>query len=411
MGVIFVALQIIVLLWFGYWLFISFFGFGKAKENIQHEPMKRFIMLIAANNEENVIGDILDNLKLQNYPKDLYDVCVIADNCNDKTADIGREKGAMVLEHYYLPGEPKGKPYAIKYALENIDLNKYDGVCIFDADNLVTVNYLQEMNNHLCEGHRLIQCNLDTKNPRDNFITLSYATSYYMMNRFWQLAKSRLGLGNAIGGTGFCVESGLFKEIGWTAQSLTEDLEFTMQALLKGIKTHWCHYARVLDEKPTEFKASCVQRLRWARGHWDVCFKYSGKLIKKGILERDMSAIDGAMYLLNPGKVVVATLIGVMFYLSLFSKNPLYDPFIPMWVYAIIIVFNLFCISIAIKDSNDKKITTIKSYISLLFISYSYIPLFVWSLITYKNKTWVTTKHTRSVDKLNENDNLKSLEV
>lgn len=391
----FIIIQIFVLLWFSYWLIISLFGFGKAKPMEMKDPKSKFLLLIPAHNEDSVISDLLDNLKALDYPKELYDVCLIADNCSDQTAAIGYQKEVMVLEHFYLPGEPKGKPHAIRYALETVDLDKYDAICVFDADNLVSLNYLKEMNNHLLEGHRLIQCYLDTKNPNDNFITLSYATSYYMMNRSWQLAKSRLGLGNAIGGTGFCVERQLFNEIGWTAQSLTEDLEFTMQALLKNVKTHWSHYSKVYDEKPTNFKVSCIQRLRWARGHWDVCFKYAWPLLKKGFKDKDMCAIDGAMYLMNPGKVVVASIISIMFYLTLFSGVPLYDPFIPMWVYAVMILFNLCYIAISLLDAKHR-INPIKAYASLLFISYTYIPLFMWSLVTFTKRVWIRTEHTKS---------------
>jgi cellulose synthase/poly-beta-1,6-N-acetylglucosamine synthase-like glycosyltransferase len=409
------ALQIGILVWYGYWLIISLFGFGKAKAMEMRDPKSRFLILVPAHNEEAVIADLLDNLNQLDYPKHLYDVCLIADNCSDGTAAIGYAKGVTVLEHTYMPGEPKGKPYAMKYAFDMMDLSQYDAFCVFDADNLVTLNYLKEMNNHLLEGHKIVQCYLDTKNPKDNFITLSYATSYYMMNRSWQLAKSRLKLGNAIGGTGFCVHMDLLDEIGWTARSLTEDLEFTMQALLKGVKTHWSHYSKVYDEKPTNFWFSCIQRLRWARGHWDVCFKYSMPLLWKAIRDRDMCALDGAMYLLNPGKVVVATLVAVSYY-SVLSTNvvlytaemglgwdtlmhaafqPLYKPFVPMWVYGVMIAFNLVYISIALRDSMQR-INPIKAYLSLLFISYTYIPLFMWSLVTFTKRVWVRTEHTKS---------------
>lgn len=394
---IFISVQVVVLIWFSYWLIISLFGFGNAEQMEMQEPKNKFLILIPAHNEENVVEDLLVNLKQLDYPDHLYDICLIADNCSDDTANIGYRQGVMVLEHSYLPGEPKGKPHAMRYALETVDLDTYNAVCVFDADNLVTLNYLKEMNNHLIAGHRIIQCYLDSKNPNDNFVTLSYATSYYMMNRSWQLAKSRLGLGNAIGGTGFCVERELFNEVGWTAQSLTEDLEFTMQALLKGVKTHWSHHSKVYDEKPTDFKASCIQRLRWARGHWDVCFRYSGKLIRKGIKERDFCAIDGAMYLLNPGKIVVTVLLSGMFYASLIAHNPIYTPFIPIWVYAAILLFNIVYIGFAVRDSGQD-IKVLKSYVSILFMSYSYIPLFFWSLITFKNRVWVRTEHSKSTN-------------
>jgi len=397
---VFIGLQIFLLICWGYWFLISLFGFGKAKKALNKAPQKKFLLLIAAHNEEKVIGALVENLLNLDYPKELYDVYVIADNCTDKTAEITRKIGGGVIEHTSLPGEPKGKPYGIKYAIDFIgdDLTKkYDGVAIFDADNLVSLNYLREMNNHLLQGEKLIQCYLDSKNPNDNWITLSYATSYYYMNRSWQLAKYRLGLGNAIGGTGFCVDTQLLKEIGWTARSLTEDLEFTMQCLLRGEKATWSHYAKVYDEKPEGFWASCIQRLRWARGHWVVCFKYTLPLFWRSISKLDIKAFDGVMYLINPGKIVLGSLTAIMVYASYFSYNPIFHSLLPLWVWLVFFAFNLFYIFYTIVVDASRKIGKVKSIISLFAFNYTYVPLFVWAFFTAGKKVWVRTEHSRNI--------------
>lgn len=395
MQLFFTILQYGLLFWFGYWFFISLFGFGKARKLRNKPPEKRFLILIPAHNEESVIGDLVKNLNQMEYPVELYDVCVIADNSNDKTAEISRKLGAIVLEHTSLPGEDKGKPYAIKYALENLNMESYDAVCVFDADNLVTLNYLKLMNNHLCAGEKLIQCYLDSKNPNDNAVSLGYATSYYYMNRSWQLAKYRLGLGNAIGGTGFCVECGLLDRVGWTARSLTEDLEFTMQCLLIGERATWCHYARVYDEKPTSFWASCVQRLRWARGHWDVFFKYSFALLLRSVTKADLRAFDGFLYLLNPGKIVIGTVTSITLYTAYFTDSSFIQSILPLWVWLSFLAFNLIYITATLEDSAHE-INMFKAFFSVIFVNYSYVPLFVWSLFTSGKRVWVRTEHTKS---------------
>ncbi|GAK41964.1 putative glycosyl transferase [Paenibacillus sp. TCA20] len=395
MKTFFEVMQIVIFLWLSYWFVIGLFGFGKAKKLANHAPENRFLLLIPANNEAAVISDILENLKQIDYPDHLYDICLIADNCQDNTAEIGRSKDVMVLEHFYLPGEKKGKPYAIRYAIETVDLNQYDAICVFDADNLVSRNYLEQMNNHLCAGEKIVQCYIDTKNPTDNFVTIAFDTSFRVMNRSWQLAKSRLGLSNVIGGTGFCVEMNVFREVGWTAKSLTEDLEFTMQALLRGVKTTWCHHAKVYDEKPTGFKDSCIQRLRWSRGHWDVCFKYTAPLLKRAFIKGDLSAFDSVLYLLNPGRIAAAFIMSSFFYIALVFGHTLYDTIIPMWVYTFMLLSNFMYIHISLKDAKHK-VNTFKAYFYLNLISLSNIPLYFWSFLTFSKKVWVTTKHTKS---------------
>jgi cellulose synthase/poly-beta-1,6-N-acetylglucosamine synthase-like glycosyltransferase len=397
---VFLFLQMFLLFISGYWIFISFFGFGKATRPPVREPQKRFLFLVPAHNEEKVIGALVENLMSLDYPRELYAVCVIADNSTDKTADIARVLGAVVLEHTSLPGEKKGKPYAIKYALDNIEKlfsEAFDAVAIFDADNLVSLNYLREMNNHLLNGDKLVQCYIDSKNPNDNFITLGYATSFFYINRSWQLARYRLGFGNSIGGTGFCVDVQVMKKVGWTARSLTEDLEFTVQCLLIGIKATWCHYARVYDEKPEKFSVSCVQRLRWVRGHWDVCFKYFGRLLLRGITHLDRCALDGVICLFNPAKTLLETISLILGVVSFFVLKQNFFMFYSTWFSFSLIIFPCMYAFIVCSIDTNKQFNRVKAVLGMLFLNFLYIPLCFWGLITYKNKTWIRTEHVKNV--------------
>ncbi|WDU82099.1 glycosyltransferase family 2 protein [Caloramator sp. Dgby_cultured_2] len=114
----FYAFQVYIILLTYYYNIISLFGLSKVEEEEDREPKTRFAIAVAAHNEERVIGQIIDNLKLLDYPKELYDVYVICDNCNDNTANVVREKGAYALERFDQVN--KGKGYAIKWFLEKL---------------------------------------------------------------------------------------------------------------------------------------------------------------------------------------------------------------------------------------------------------------------------------------------------
>ena len=58
----------------------------------------RYAIFISARNEKGVIGELLDSLHNQTYPKDMYDIYVVADNCTDETAEVARNHGAIVYE-------------------------------------------------------------------------------------------------------------------------------------------------------------------------------------------------------------------------------------------------------------------------------------------------------------------------
>ena len=307
----------LMLLW---QLVISFFGYSRSTKNYEdHAPEKRFLVLVPAHNEEAVIGDIIDNLSHMEYPRELYDFYILADNCTDRTADVARSMGANVLEFTKdSPDAPTGKPIALQKALNAIGnyQDRYDLIMFFDADNLVDPNMFLEVNSqYLDAGGKadIIQCYLGAKN-RKGAVALFYYMSYTITNRFFQFAKSRMGLNSVIGGTGFAVSAQyLHSRGGWTAMSLTEDFELQIEATCEGRKILWNNNVRVYDEKPTAFRASFRQRTRWAQGHWYVAFKNTLPLFR-ALFQRRISPLEFFstfmyLYSLTPFVILVLQLI------------------------------------------------------------------------------------------------------
>lgn len=312
--------QITVFILMLYYLVLSFFGLYKRKnKDISNiKPKKRFALIVAAHNEEMVIDQILDSMGQLDYPKELYDVFVIADNCTDKTAEIAKNHNAIVYERFN--AEKRGKGYALEWMFNkifNMD-KKYDAIAIFDADNLLSKNFLREMNAKLLEGYKVVQGYLDSKNPHDSWITESYSIAFWSSNRLFQLARSNVGLSNQIGGTGFCMDVDILKKLGWGATCLTEDLEFSCKLVMNGYKVGWCHNAVVYDEKPLTLKQSWLQRKRWMQGFTDVASRFFFKLIKKAVKEGNFVAFDCALYTIQP---FITLALGVAALLSLLQNN------------------------------------------------------------------------------------------
>ena len=67
-----------------------------------HRParLRKYAALISARNEEGVIGELIASLKRQNYPADLLDIYVVADNCTDRTASVAQAAGARVCRRF-----------------------------------------------------------------------------------------------------------------------------------------------------------------------------------------------------------------------------------------------------------------------------------------------------------------------
>jgi cellulose synthase/poly-beta-1,6-N-acetylglucosamine synthase-like glycosyltransferase len=400
------VLSNIVLVISMYYLCISFFGLYRKKEPLSSEPRKSFALIVAAHNEEKVIQDIIHSLDRLDYPKELYDIFVVADNCTDKTASKSKAAGAIVYERFNKT--KRGKGFALEWMFDKIFKldRKYDSVVIFDADNLASRNFLREMNNKLCEGFKVVQGYLDSKNPHDTWMAGSYSIGFWTSNRMFQLSRKNLGLSNQLGGTGFCIDTNTLKELGWGATCLTEDLEFTCKLVLNGHKVGWAHDAVVYDEKPLTLAQSWWQRKRWMQGFADVNSRYFFKLLKKGIKELNFTAIDCALYSVQPMIIIV---LGISTLLDYFSKikglsdifNNIAKPVDINTVGVILLVVSaLQFLYTPIVLLLDKKLDFKIFLYYFLFPIYTitWLPISIVGIIDRNKKEWSHTVHTRSIN-------------
>ncbi|AVQ37196.1 glycosyl transferase family 2 [Clostridium botulinum] len=392
-----------------YYLIISLFGIYRKKNNKNIGDKTKFALIVAAHNEELVIGNIIESLKMMDYDKKLYDIFVIADNCTDKTADIAKKNGAIVRERF--DKKRRGKGYALEWMFNIIFKmeKKYDAIAVFDADNLVHKNFLKEMNKKMCKGYKVVQGYLDSKNPEDTWITGSYSIAFWSCNRMFQLARYNLGLSSQLGGTGFCIDTDILKELGWGATCLTEDLEFSCKIILNGYKVGWAHDAIIYDEKPLTLAQSWRQRKRWMQGFADVSSRYFFKLMKKAIKNFNFTAFDCALYSIQP---FVAILLGLSAIISLFRyamkaanivnnfNNIVYSIDFNL-ITILIILFSLFQILYTpLILILEKKFTfkVLLYYIVYPIYAITWFPISIQGIMDKNNKEWSHTIHTRSMN-------------
>ena len=398
-NMIMIPVQLIIILLTFYYFGLSIFGLFRKKEVKILTPEKTFALVVAAHNEEPVIGPLVENLGQLDYPRHLYDIFVVADNCTDKTALVARQAGALV--HQRFNNVKRGKGYALEWMFSRLFKleRQYDAVVIFDADNLVKENFLIEMNSKLCQGHKIVQCYLDSKNPFDTWVTNTFSIAFWLTNRLLQLSRCNIGLSNVLGGTGMCISTGVLREFGWGATSLTEDLEFSMKALMHGVKTTWAHDAVVYDEKPLTFMQSWRQRKRWAQGQVDCAGRYFFPLLFKGIRERKLTYIDAAVHLFQPALVMIASFFTLTNLISAFQPHytHIFSLVMPWSGWQILSAFQYVYPVAAL--SLDR--LPWRAYLGLILYPvfiYSWIPIVFLGYIHRKDKQWSHTKHTRSIN-------------
>lgn len=288
------TLQIGPVLLFGVWA-------RRAAPVPPHRPATRFLCLIPAHNEERVVANSVGSLVHQAYPRDLFEVCVVSDGCADRTDEIARHHGARVFP---TSSRGKGKQQALADAfaalLHDNDPHRY--VCVIDADNWVAPDFLQEMNNAICEhGHRCLQAFHDVLNGTVNWITKSLWLNSIASSVLYNPGRFR-SLGTAlICGTGWCCEAGLLRRYWSKIGTQTEDIELTGLLLLhEGIGVAWVASAHIYDEKPLTLWAAIRQRQRWMTGHMRVAGRLFWPLVREGLRRRDVRYFELAGYYLLP---------------------------------------------------------------------------------------------------------------
>ncbi len=314
---------------YGYQVIYTIVGFIYRKPERITEPPKafhKFGVIIAARNERTVIGHLIQSIQNQNYPKDKLDVIVIADNCTDDTADICRDLGAIVYErqNQELIGKGYALDYLFKSMMEDGRFDDYEGYCVLDADNLLDENFIAEMNKMFDKGHRILTSYRNSKNYGDNWISAGYALWFMREARYLNNPRMRVGSSCAISGTGFLVHHDIIqKNGGWKHHLLTEDIEFTIDSVIDGERIGYCEYAVLYDEQPTTMKQSWNQRLRWAKGFYQVVAHYGGKLWKSIFTSRrkalpcfDMFMSVAPAYLATLFTILVNFVIWIMTYIN-----------------------------------------------------------------------------------------------
>ncbi|MBQ7714519.1 MAG: glycosyltransferase family 2 protein [Clostridia bacterium] len=371
----------------------------------KHSParLNRFAVLIAARNEENVIGHLIKSIKDQTYPADCIDIYVVADNCTDSTAQVCREAGVNVYERFNK--ELVGKGYALDFLIEKIcESNEdgyYDGYFVFDADNVLEENFIYEMNRTFCDGHNIVTSYRNSKNYGDNWISAGYALWYVRESRFLNNARHLINASCAVSGTGFLFSHSILKECGgWKFFLLTEDIEFSAHNIIKGEKIAFCRGAMLYDEQPVKFRQSWRQRLRWSKGFLQVLRKHGVDLIK-GIFRGSYSCYDLAMNIMPAMFLSLACIIldlgfGI-YYLSI-GESPivLLQAVLQILLTAYTTLFLVGSIATVTEWDNIYCPTWKKILYAFTFPLFmmTYIPISIQALLT--KVEWKPIEHSRS---------------
>ncbi len=375
------------------------------KKDLPHtQPtLHRIAVLIAARNEQAVIGNLINSIQAQDYPASHVEIFVVADNCTDLTGTVAGSHGATV--YFRTNTQQVGKGYALQYLLRCIeeDYAPFDAYLVLDADNVLSPNYLTEINKTFSDGYQIVTSYRNSKNFGDNWISAGYALWFLRESRYLNGARCRMGTSCAVSGTGFLFSHRILEKCGgWNFFLLTEDIQFTIANIIRGEKVGYCPTAVLYDEQPTTFSQSFRQRLRWSRGYLQVFRRYGVSLLR-GILRGSFSCYDMTMNILPAAVLSGASLAvnltaavvncvngGGWAVLGACVLQTFLSLYLTVFVLGVITTItewdNIYC-------SAGKKVWYTITFPVFMF---TYIPIVIVSL--FRDPSWKPICHSRSVD-------------
>lgn len=296
---------------FLYQVIFFFIGLIRGQVKIpKAKTLHRYAFFIAAHNEEAVIANLVRSIKDQDYPSELIDIFVVADACTDNTAAEARDAGAIVYERNDL--SRKGKSWVMDYGFERILKeypDKYEGFFIFDADNLLSRDYVSIMNDAFDQGYLALTSYRNSKNFGSSWISAAYATWFIREARYLNNARMICGTSCAVSGSGYLVSAKIIEGMrGWDFHTLTEDIQFATFCAVHGVRIGYAP-AEFFDEQPLTLKASIKQRMRWTKGFYQVLFSYGKHMLKSIGKFRRFAAYDMLMVV---GPAMLLTLMCLM---------------------------------------------------------------------------------------------------
>ncbi len=225
-------------------------------------PPDRFLVVVRAHDDEEGITGTVASIRAMNYPAELVQILVIADNCTDRTAERARQAGARVLERFDATHTDKG--YALEYVIDKLDesgeLDALEALVVVNVDSTMHSDLLRNFAKGLDSGQEWMQCYDCVADVRSSWRTRLMANPIRFIMGVGLQSQNPLGLrGNAL-----CLSIRGLRRVPWKARRLTEDIEYSWTVWIAGSRGAFDReamvYASMLSQ---ENGAPASQRQRW----------------------------------------------------------------------------------------------------------------------------------------------------
>lgn len=256
----------------GYLLFFSLAAtFIKKKSFPVADTLRRIRIFIPGYKEDAVIVSTARAALEQDYPKDKFEVVVIADSFAEHTLNTLRSLPIKLVEVSF---EKSTKGKALQKAIEATAHEPVDIAIVLDADNHMDPHFLRSVNNAFAQGYNAVQGHRTAKSKHTAFAFLDACTEE-INNHIFRRGHVAVGLPSALIGSGMAFDWGRFtamlRDIGDTSG---EDKELEFRLTRAEEKIQFLDGVYVYDEKVAKNEVFAKQRSRWLAMQVEYFEKY-----------------------------------------------------------------------------------------------------------------------------------------
>lgn len=299
----------------------------------------RIAVLFPAYKADGMILESVQTFLLQDYPSELYDVVVIADQMEKSTVDALSELPVVLLEVDY---QNSSKAKAMNYALDRLPENTYDIAVVLDADNTTDSDFLKEINDAFCSGIKAMQAHRMAKN-RDTDTAVLDAVSEEINNSIFRKGHVNLGFSSALIGSGMAFEYGWFRTNMKQVSSMGEDKELEILLLRQGVYIDYLEHVNVYDQKTQRSAMFYNQRRRWMSAQFETLSR-TLRYLPSALAARNFDYCNKIVqWTMFPRSIILVIIVGMTLLMLVVD-----------WVHAIkwlaLLLLMMFTLSIATPD-------------------------------------------------------------
>lgn len=281
-------------------------------------------LLVAAKNEETVIGGLVRALCDLDYPQHRYDLWIINDNSCDRTGEILDRLVQRYPQLHVVHRGPEatgGKSGALNLVWPQTEA---DVIAVFDADAQVPRDLLRRVLPLFNQqGIGAVQVRKAVANPNVNFWTRGQAAEMALDTFFQQQRTAVGGIGELRGNGQFVRRTALQSCGGWNEATITDDLDLTLRLHLNAWDIGFLAFPSVREEGVVRALGLWHQRNRWAEGGYQRYLDY-WRFIARNRLGLNKT-IDLVMFMITQYVLPAATVPDVIMAVVR-SRPPLFAP-------------------------------------------------------------------------------------